>query len=130
MTALDTNVLVRIITNDDSAQAARAAAFLRAQERVFIPKTVLLELEWVLRSAYRIGPMTIASALHNVRRVSNVEIEDEAAVTQALEWYEHGMDFADALHVATAGRERRFATFDNRLRRKVRQLGAGELAEM
>jgi len=130
VTALDTNVLVRIITNDDSAQAARAAAFLRAQERVFIPKTVLLELEWVLRSAYRIGPMTIASALHNVRRVSNVEIEDEAAVTQALEWYEHGMDFADALHVATAGRERRFATFDNRLRRKVRQLGAGELAEM
>ncbi|MGO9267446.1 MAG: type II toxin-antitoxin system VapC family toxin [Candidatus Binataceae bacterium] len=130
MTALDTNVLVRIITNDDNAQAARAAAFLRVQERVFIPKTVLLELEWVLRSAYRIGPATIAAALHNVRRVANVEIEDEAAVTQALEWYEHGMDFADALHVATAGRERRFATFDNRLRRKVRQLGAGELAEI
>ena len=130
MTALDTNVLARIITNDDHAQAARATAFLRAQERVFISKTVLLELAWVLRSAYRIGPTTIASALHKVLRVSNVEVEDEVTVTQALEWYAQGMDFADALHVATAGRERRFATFDNRLRRKVRQLGAGELAEI
>jgi predicted nucleic-acid-binding protein len=130
MTALDTNVLVCIIINDDNAQAARATAFLRTQEQLFIPKTVLLELEWVLGSAYRIEPPMIASALHNVHRVANVEIEDDAAVTQALEWYEHGMDFADALHIATTGRERSFATFDNRLRRKVRQLGAGELAEI
>ena len=85
MTALDTNVLVRIITNDDRAQAARAATFLREQERVFIPKTVLLELEWVLRSAYRIGPIAIVSALRDLLTVFNVEIEDEAAVTQAIE---------------------------------------------
>jgi predicted nucleic-acid-binding protein len=130
MTALDTNVLVRIITNDDRAQAARAATFLREQERVFIPKTVLLELEWVLRSAYRTEPRAVVSALRDILSVSNVEIEDEAAVTQAIEWHERGMDFADALHVASAGRERKFATFDNRLRRKVRRLGLGELAEI
>src|SRR5882724_7822171 len=65
MTALDTNVLVRIITNDDRAQANRAATFLREQERVFIAKTVLLELEWVLRSAYKIEPNAIISALRN-----------------------------------------------------------------
>ena len=130
MTALDTNVLVRIITNDDRAQAARAATFLREQERVFIPKTVLLELEWVLRSAYRIEPSAVVSALRDIMSVSNVEIEDEAVVTQAIEWYEKRMDFADALHVASAGRERKFATFDNRLRRKVRRLGVGELADI
>jgi predicted nucleic-acid-binding protein len=130
MTALDTNVLVRIITNDDRAQAARAATFLREQERVFIPKTVLLELEWVLRSAYRTEPSAVVSALRDILSVSNVEIEDEAAVTQAIEWHERGMDFADALHVASAGRERKFATFDNRLRRKVRRLGVGELADI
>jgi len=130
MTALDTNVLVRIITNDDRAQAARAATFLREQERVFIPKTVLLELEWVLRSAYRIEPSAVVSALRDIMSVSNVEIEDEAGVTQAIEWYEKRMDFADALHVASAGRERKFATFDNRLRRKVRRLGVGELADI
>src|ERR1035437_2873142 len=82
MTALDTNVLVRIITNDDRSQAARAATFLREQERVFISKTVLLELEWVLRSAYKIGPNAIISALHDVLSVFNVEIEDEANVLQ------------------------------------------------
>jgi predicted nucleic-acid-binding protein len=130
MTALDTNVLVRIITNDDRAQAARAANFLREQEQVFIPKTVLLELEWVLRSAYRIEPSAVVSALRDILSVSNVEIEDEAVVTHAIEWHERGMDFADALHVASAGRERNFATFDNRLRRKVRRLGIGELADI
>ena len=130
MTALDTNVLVRIITNDDRAQAARAATFLRDQERVFVPKTVLLELEWVLRSAYRIEPSAVVSALRDIMSVSNVEIEDEAVVTQAIEWYEKRMDFADALHVASAGRERKFATFDNQLRRKVRRLGVGELADI
>lgn len=130
MTALDTNVLVRIITNDDRARAARAATFLREQERVFIPKTVVLELEWVVRSAYRIGPSAVVSALRDILSVSNVEIEDEAVVTQAIECHERGMDFADALHIGSAGREWKFATFDNRLRRKVRRLGVGELADI
>ena len=130
MTALDTNVLVRIITNDDRAQAVRAATFLGEQQRVFIPKTVLLELEWVLSSAYRIGPSAIVSALRDVMTVFNAEIEDEAAVRQAIEWYEKGMDFADGLHVASAGRDRKFATFDNALRRKLRRLGGGEPAEI
>jgi predicted nucleic-acid-binding protein len=130
MTALDTNVLVLLITNDDRAQAARAATFLREQEGVFIAKTVLLELEWVLRSAYRIDPNAIASALREIRNVSNVEIEDEATVSQALEWYEQGMDFADSLHVASAGRDRKFATFDNALRRKLRRLAINEPADL
>jgi predicted nucleic-acid-binding protein len=130
MTALDTNVLVRVITNDDRAQAARAAKFLREQERVFIPKTVLLELEWVLRSAYRIEPNAIVSALRDILGVFNVEVEDEAELRQAIEWYDKGMDFADGLHVASAGRERKFATFDNALRRKVRRLGVNELADI
>ena len=130
MTALDTNVLVRVITNDDRSQATRAARLLSEQESVFIAKTVLLELEWVLRSAYKIQPNAIISALRNVLAVANVEIEDEASVSQALEWYEHGMDFADGLHVASAGRDRKFATFDNALRRKLRRLAINELADL
>src|SRR5260370_32200322 len=130
MTALDTNVLVRVITNDDRTQAARAAKFLREQERVFIPKTVLLELEWVLRSAYRIEPNAIASALRGILNVFNVEVEDEAAVSQALQWYEQGMNFADSLHVASASPGRKFATFDKALRRKLRRLAINELADL
>ena len=130
MTTVDTNVLVRVITNDEKAQAVRAARFLREQERVLVPKTVLLELEWVLRSAYRIEPSAVVSSLRALLNVSNVEIEDESVVTQAIEWHELGMDFADALHLASGGRERKFATFDRRLRRKVQRLRAGELADI
>lgn len=130
MTAVDTNVLVRLITNDDRTRAARAAKFLREQERVFIAKTVLLESEWVLRSAYRVGPKAIASALRDILNVVNVEIEDEAAVNQALEWYEQGMDFADSLHVASAGPARKFATFDKALRRNIRRLAIQELGDL
>jgi predicted nucleic-acid-binding protein len=134
MTALDTNVLVRVITNDDRAQAARAARFLREQDRVFIAKTVLLELEWVLRSAYRINSNAIIAALRNLLDVSNVEIEDEVEVALAIEWFEKGMDFADGLHVASADRVRNgvtnFATFDNSLRRKLQRFGVIELADI
>jgi predicted nucleic-acid-binding protein len=122
MTALDTNVLVRVITNDDRAQASRAAKFLREEERVFIAKTVLLELEWVLRSAYRIEPSAIVSALRGILAAVNVEVEDETAIRQALEWHEKGMDFADSLHLASAGPDRKFATFDKALRHKIRSL--------
>ncbi len=128
MTALDTNVLVRIITNDDKAQAARAARFLRSQDRVFLAKTVLLETEWVLRSGYRFATRDILSALRYLLGISNVEVEDEAAVRQAINWYEAGMDFADSLHIASAGSGRDFATFDAALRRRAGKLGLASFA--
>jgi predicted nucleic-acid-binding protein len=130
MTAIDTNILVRIITNDDRSQAARAVAFLRKQDRVYVPKTVALELEWVLRSAYRTERDVIAAALRGILGLFNVEVEDETSVRQAIEWYEKGLDFADGLHVASAGPECSFATFDNSLRRKMRRLGTNELVEI
>jgi len=128
MTAADTNVLVCVITNDDHAQAAQAAAFLRDQDRVFVAKPVLLELEWVLRSAYRIDRRGTVSALRGILSASNIEIEDEGNVRLAIEWHEHGLDFADALHVASAGPERTFATFDRALHRRARRIGAVRFA--
>lgn len=128
MTAVDTNVLVRIITDDDHAQAIRAVAFLRNQNRVFVPKTVLLELEWVLRSAYRIDRHSIISALRQLLSMRNIEIEDENSVRLAIEWHERGLDFADAVHMASAGPERSFATFDGALRRAASRIGVVKLA--
>jgi predicted nucleic-acid-binding protein len=128
MTAVDTNVLVRVITNDDHAQAARAAAFLRARDRVFVAKTVLLELEGVLRSAYRIDRRGMVSALRGLLSIRNIEIEDEGSVRLAIEWHEHGLDFADALHVASGGPEHTFATFDVTLHRTARRIGVVKFA--
>ena len=126
MTAVDTNILVRIVVNDDPAQSARAAEFLRQQDRVFLAKTVLLEVEWVLRNGYGLGRSEVLAILRGIVAMGNAEVEDEAAVAQAMQWYERGMDFADSLHVATAGPECRFATFDTALRKVGQRLGAAE----
>ena len=125
MIAVDTNVLVRIITYDDQRQANRAVAFLRSQNSVFVAKTVLLELEWVLRSAYGIRRNGIVSAVRILLNLGNIELEDETEIAQALNWYEKGMDLADAIHLVSAGDRRQFATFDTSLRRRARRLGAG-----
>ena len=123
MIAVDTNVLVRVITNDDPAQASRAAKLLARPDRVFVPKTVVLELEWVLRGAYGIDRQGIAAAILRLQDLSNVEIEDDSVVALALTRYEAGMDFADALHLASAGPNLDFATFDATLRKKAQGLG-------
>jgi len=123
MTALDTNVLIRVLTNDDAEQSRTAAAFIRRQERVYILKTVALEIEWVLRSAYGFDRETIALGIRGLIGTTNFQFEDERTVTQALEWYEQGMDFADAMHLASVHGETEFATFDISLRRTAHRLG-------
>jgi len=129
VTALDTNVLVRVIVGDEPAQAARAAAFLERQDRVFVPKTVLLELEWVLRSAYQFSRPEILGAFRRLLNLRNAEFEDQSHVAQAFGWYQDGIDFADALHVASSDADQ-FATFDRRLGRQLRAKRIVRLARM
>jgi predicted nucleic acid-binding protein len=121
--ALDTNVIVRFLTRDEPRQAARAKALIEA-EWVFVAKTVLLESEWVLRSAYGFEPAAIVASFARFLGLINVEVEDSWTVVRALDWYEEGLDFADALHLACAQRAGAFATFDRRLQRKGRRAGA------
>ena len=99
MRAIDTNVLVRALVQDDPAQAQRAQALLNAQP-VFVPVTVILELEWVLRSRYGYPPKTIAQALGKIAALKNAVIGEQAAVVAAAEKMARGWDFADALHHA------------------------------
>jgi predicted nucleic-acid-binding protein len=125
--AVDTNLLVRIIVEDEASQVERARAFIHAQDRVLILKTVLLELGWVLASSYRLNRETIVSSIRGVLAVSNFEIEDRPAVMLALEWYQKGMDFADAMHLASLSGETKFATFDTSLRRAAERLGTARV---
>ena len=116
MHAVDTNVLVRLLTGDDAEQTQRAAALFR-REAIYIPKTVLLETEWVLRRLYRLESRAVTSAIRKVSGLANVEIEHPLAVTQALQWCDGGMDFADALHLASSHASEKFATFDTQLKK-------------
>ncbi len=121
MIAVDTNVVVRFLAEDDKKQADRAQSVLRG-EGVLLPKTVLLETEWVLRGAYGIAGADIAAAFRRLLGLAGVAAEDAPAVARALDWYEGGLDFADALHLASCGRADRFATFDRALIRRAKRL--------
>jgi predicted nucleic acid-binding protein len=110
LVAVDTNVLVRLLVGDHPAQH-RAARSLFRREQIFIPDTVLLEAEWVLRRAFRFPPAEICAALRHACGLTNVSLRDAGLVAQAINWHEAGLDFADALHLATSG-DTDLRTFD------------------
>ena len=99
MRAIDTNVLVRALVCDDAAQAARAQALL-SEHQIFIPVTVILELEWVLRSRYAFTPTVVAQAIEKIAALGNVVVGERVAVLAATARAIQGWDFADALHHA------------------------------
>ena len=123
MVAVDTNVLVRLLTRDDPSQASRAEALFRSDE-IWVAKTVLLETEWVLRALYGFTGEQFTSGLRALAGLPNVHLEDATAVAQAMEWHAQGLDFADALHVASRGASGSFASFDDCLVRQARRVGA------
>jgi predicted nucleic acid-binding protein len=122
--AVDTNVVVRLLTGDDPDQAARARALFEA-ETVWLPKTVMLEAEWVLRRLYSFGRRQVAEALTALAALPNARCEDEAAIVDALRWAAEGLDFADAVHLASARTARRFATFDADLVKRAGSAATG-----
>ena len=122
MRAVDTNVLVRFFVADDPAQFRRARKVMEAGA-IFIPKTVLLETEWVLRHAYGFTAADILRAFGALSGTSEVELEDPDTVLSALAWFAEGIDFADALHMASRGSATEFLTFDKQLDSAARRAG-------
>ena len=121
MRAVDTSVLVRFLANDDPEQARRALALLSTHS-VWVAKTVLLETEWVLRSLYQFEAPRIADAFERLLGLPDVHVEDPRAVRQALTWFGKGLDFADALHLASRGDADTFVTFDASLRKRAERI--------
>ncbi|MFN2240312.1 MAG: PIN domain-containing protein [Thermoanaerobaculia bacterium] len=122
MIALDTNVLVRYLVEDDPRQAAAAAGFISRTvargEPLFIPQIVLCELVWVLSFAYEFGRDEIATALRQIRRGAQIVIEAPDQVREAIEAYARGKgDFADYLIAERAMAEgcTKVFTFDRAL---------------
>jgi len=111
MVAVDTNVLVRLLTGDEPRQAA-AARTLFANERIWIAKTVLLETSWVLGSLYGFEESEIHDAFTKVLGLKNVHAEDESSVAAALVLMTHGIELADALHLSSRPAEAEFVSFD------------------
>ncbi len=117
MIGLDTNVLIRHLTQDDAKQAKRASALIEQtcsiDEPGYINRVVICELVWVLERAYRYDRAVIAQCIENILRTADLRVENEKAAWQALASYQQGYDFADALigatnHLAGANQTRTF----------------------
>jgi predicted nucleic-acid-binding protein len=124
--ALDTNVLARFFVDDpDDAQAARQrpAAVAALSQRSYVSITVILELEWVLRGFYELPAEDVSRVLRALASITHVTLEDRDGVLAALDAFDRGLDFADALHVARASRASGFMTFDKRLAKRAQGLG-------
>ena len=129
MIGLDTNVLARYYVDDvGDAQAQRqrlaARRLIESGQALMVSKTVVLELEWVMRGYYGFSQTEIASVLRHLLGLTHVTVEDREAVEQALANSDAGVDFADALHHASYKACASVATFDDRkFARRAKRLG-------
>ncbi len=129
MIGLDTNVLARYYIDDHAdaeAQRQRLAAkrLIESGRPLMLSKTVVLELEWVMRGYYSFDHAQVASVMRHLLGQAHITVEDRDAVEQALSNVEVGIDFADALHHASYKTCTSVATFDDRgFARKAKKLG-------
>ena len=114
MIAVDTNVIVRLVTADDPGQTETAREVFKA-DALWLCKTVLLETEWVLRYSYKLSRESIRETFGRLLGYPQLQVEDRSTVLRALRFFEAGLDFADALHLASSAEAERFATFDRPL---------------
>ncbi len=121
MIAVDTNVIVRFLTRDDERQYKKAFSVFDSQE-VFIPDTVILETEWVLRYAYDFSPEKICGAFINLFGLKNIHLSNPTFIAQAIEWHKQGMDFSDALHLTQCQQYEKLYTFDKSFLSKAKNV--------
>jgi predicted nucleic-acid-binding protein len=129
MIGLDTNVLARYFVEEADADAAtqrqreEARQLMESGQDLFLPKTVALELEWVLRGYYGFGVDQVLQVLDQLLHHSSLQLEDRPALEQAVFGLRSGLDFADALHHASCRACDTIASFDDRgFARRIRQL--------
>lgn len=111
MIVLDTNLLLRYLLNDDVAQARRVTRLLDSAPQVTVTPTIVLELVWVLECS-DCSRAEIAVALRHVLGLPNMRLPNESALYRAVQWFEQGLDFADALHLALSPGTATLMTFD------------------
>jgi predicted nucleic acid-binding protein len=117
---VDTNVLVRHLTGDPPAQAARATRYLHGADELLLPDLILAEVACVLQSFYEAPRAQVAATLRAVLALPAIRVVDIDLLQRAVEVYEvHRLDFADPYLVASAERTRVgvIASFDRTIDR-------------
>jgi predicted nucleic-acid-binding protein len=123
MLAVDTNVVVRLLVNDDARQGAAARRLFQSDE-IWIGVTVLLETAWVLESVYELSSAQTVKALRGLLGLPNVRAEDPGAFVAALDAADRGLELADALHLVRTPAGTEFVTFDRALAKRGKRIRA------
>ena len=123
MIAFDTNLLVRLMVEDDAAQLRKARGVIREaterEEKILVTDIVLAELEWVLEFSYDVPRERILSTISDLAGDGRFCFEDRQRITDALDLYQAGKgDLADYLLglPGEVGGARTTYTFDRGLR--------------
>lgn len=120
--AVDTNVLVRLLADDGSADVTKVIHLVASNHIVIVP-TVVLETEWVLRVTIGLSRDQIAMAFERLLGLVNATVVQRDALMNALAAYRGGCDFADAYHHSLAAGADAFATLDKKFARRATTLG-------
>lgn len=129
MIGLDFNVLARYYIEDkkdaeSERQRAAARRLIDSGKPLMVCKTVILELEWVMRGYYGFTQAEVVSVLRHLLVLPHVSIEDRDTVELALSHCDAGLELADALHHASYRECNSMASFDDRkFARRARKLG-------
>jgi predicted nucleic-acid-binding protein len=122
MLAIDTNIVIRFLTRDHEAAARRALEIISNSD-VFVPMTVILEAEWVLRDAYEMPRGEVIRELRRFCSMERVTVGSADVVRRALDYAEQGLDVADALHLAQSSECEAFVSFDKALAKRASRHG-------
>lgn len=114
MISIDTNVLLRIIADDDPAQSLAARTLVEGND-IFLSLFAIVECEWVLRSAYNWPVVQIADALEAFILAPRISVELPEMATWALARFRGGADLADMIHLVVSRDVEAFASFERRL---------------
>ena len=123
MIAVDTNVIIRLLTHDDEVQYHQSLEIFTKNE-IMLLDTVILETEWVLRFAYSFDSTAVSNAFTKLFGLPNIHSSNPDFVAQAIKWHSSGMDFADAFHLAQCENINRFFTFDNKFINNSKELSS------
>lgn len=115
MKAVDTNIVVRYVTDDDPVQSPIATRVL--SEPCYVSDTVLLETAWLLSSPYGFGRTLLAATLADLIRLPTITLSDPAWIAWAIERFARGADLADMIHLVNARHMDAFISFEKRLGR-------------
>jgi predicted nucleic-acid-binding protein len=131
MITIDTNIVLRYLIKDDAIQTKLAIELFK-HNRCFILKTVILETVWVLSSkqGYALARDVIVNRIQHLLKLPAVIIEELNNVILALHWYALGMDFADALHLASSLQTEQFVTFDKRMVNKANAININQVVSL